>query len=59
LASVFTIVKQLVALHGGSVTARSEGQDKGSEFTVRLPDVAAEIVGSQVRSRSGNRSSRK
>jgi PAS domain S-box-containing protein len=32
-----TIVRQLVALHGGSVTARSEGQDKGSEFTVRLP----------------------
>jgi CheY-like chemotaxis protein len=32
-----TIVKQLVAMHGGTVTAHSEGTDKGSEFVVRLP----------------------
>ncbi|RYD80949.1 MAG: response regulator, partial [Verrucomicrobiaceae bacterium] len=32
-----TIVKQLCELHGGSITARSEGAGKGSEFTVRLP----------------------
>ena len=31
------LVKELVTLHGGSVQARSEGQGKGSEFTVRLP----------------------
>jgi signal transduction histidine kinase/CheY-like chemotaxis protein len=31
------IVHNLVALHGGSVTAASEGRYKGSEFTVRLP----------------------
>ena len=32
-----TVVKKLVEMHGGSVTARSEGIDKGSEFSVRLP----------------------
>ena len=31
------LVKNLVTLHGGSVTVRSEGPGKGSEFTVRLP----------------------
>jgi len=32
-----TLVKLLVELHGGSVTATSEGPGKGSEFTIRLP----------------------
>lgn len=31
------LVRALVGLHGGSVTAHSEGQDRGSTFTVRLP----------------------
>ncbi|HUJ25582.1 MAG TPA: ATP-binding protein [Myxococcales bacterium] len=31
------VVKSLVALHGGTVSARSDGQGKGSEFEVRLP----------------------
>jgi signal transduction histidine kinase len=31
------LVKELVALHGGTIQVRSEGRDKGSEFTVRLP----------------------
>jgi PAS domain S-box-containing protein len=31
------IVRHLVELHGGTVTAESEGEDKGSIFTVRLP----------------------
>ena len=31
------IVKSLVELHGGSVSAHSYGNDKGSEFTIRLP----------------------
>jgi PAS domain S-box-containing protein len=32
-----TIVKQIVALHGGSIQATSPGAGKGAEFTVRLP----------------------
>jgi len=32
-----TIVRSIVALHGGSVAARSDGLGRGSAFTVRLP----------------------
>jgi PAS domain S-box-containing protein len=32
-----TIVKKLVEMHSGSITAHSEGLGKGSEFIVRLP----------------------
>ena len=32
-----TVVKKLVVMHGGSVTAKSEGLGKGCEFTVRFP----------------------
>ena len=35
------LVKDLVHLHGGTVQARSDGRDKGSIFTVRLPIYAA------------------
>jgi PAS domain S-box-containing protein len=31
------LVRQLVALHEGTITAESEGANKGSRFTVRLP----------------------
>jgi signal transduction histidine kinase/ActR/RegA family two-component response regulator len=31
------VVKGLIDLHGGEVTARSEGEGKGSEFTLSLP----------------------
>jgi signal transduction histidine kinase len=36
------LTRRLVQLHGGNVTARSEGLGKGSEFLVRIP-----VVGSQ------------
>jgi CheY-like chemotaxis protein len=32
-----TVVRKLAEMHGGSVSATSEGMDQGSEFTVRLP----------------------
>jgi PAS domain S-box-containing protein len=32
-----TVVQRLVELHGGKITAHSEGPGKGSEFEVRLP----------------------
>jgi CheY-like chemotaxis protein len=35
-----TIVRGLVALHGGTVEARSEGRGRGSEFVVRVPAFA-------------------
>lgn len=37
-----TLVQRLASLHGGTVAARSEGEDKGSEFEVRLPLAQAE-----------------
>lgn len=38
-----TLVRQLVQLHGGSVTASSDGLGKGSEFVVRLPRAGAPV----------------
>ena len=35
-----TLAKQLTALHGGTISAVSEGSGKGSEFIVRLPRLA-------------------
>jgi PAS domain S-box-containing protein len=38
-----TIVKTLVALHGGSIEAKSEGRNRGSEFIIRLPQAAEQM----------------
>ena len=38
------LVKSLVELHGGSVTAASAGRDCGSRFTLRLPRIAAPVA---------------
>jgi two-component system CheB/CheR fusion protein len=32
-----TLVRSLVTMHGGTVTAHSDGEGRGSEFVVRLP----------------------
>jgi signal transduction histidine kinase/ActR/RegA family two-component response regulator/PAS domain-containing protein len=39
-----SLVRSLVALHGGNVEAHSDGLGKGSEFVVRLPAMAVELV---------------
>jgi signal transduction histidine kinase len=41
-----TLVWQLVDMHGGTISARSEGPDRGSEFVVCLPraKVVAEVI---------------
>jgi signal transduction histidine kinase len=59
-----SIVREIVALHGGSVEAFSEGTDKGSMFVVRLPlrrrhesNPARKVITAQVLSKvSGKRS---
>src|SRR5688572_22150438 len=38
------IVRSLVHLHGGRVTAHSDGQGFGAEFVVHLPHVAADVA---------------
>ena len=39
-----TVVKKLVEMHGGSISAKSEGIGKGSEFTIRLPGATRSSV---------------
>ena len=39
-----TLVRELVAMHGGEVEVKSEGPNRGSEFTVRLPVAAEEAM---------------
>lgn len=39
-----SLVKQLTELHGGTVTAESEGLNKGAAFTVKLPIRAVSAV---------------
>jgi PAS domain S-box-containing protein len=38
-----TLVRRLVAMHDGSIEARSTGLEKGSEFVVRLPLIQAPL----------------
>jgi PAS domain S-box-containing protein len=40
LGICLTLVRRLAQLHGGSVTASSDGPGKGSEFQLRLPALA-------------------
>lgn len=47
------IVKQLVAAHGGTVTAESDGEGKGATFIVRLPTV--QVYGAQLEATAADR----
>ncbi len=38
-----SLSKRLAALHGGTITVKSDGAGKGSEFTVRLPLAGAQL----------------
>jgi two-component system CheB/CheR fusion protein len=42
-----TLVKSLVELHDGSIVAQSEGQEKGSTFTVTIPRSPDQVVTDQ------------
>jgi PAS domain S-box-containing protein len=56
------LVKRLVELHGGSVAVWSAGPGQGSEFTVRLPALAApvaEAAGSAAATRPASARSRR
>jgi CheY-like chemotaxis protein/two-component sensor histidine kinase len=44
-----TLVKRLVALHGGDILALSEGPGRGSEFVVRLPALAQKTTKDRAR----------
>ncbi len=46
-----SIVKQLVEMHGGSVRAKSPGEDRGSTFTVSLPLLVVHDQGEDQRAR--------
>ncbi len=39
-----SVVKKVVGLHGGSVSAHSDGLGKGSEFVIRLPLAAVDPI---------------
>jgi CheY-like chemotaxis protein len=39
-----TLARRLVEMHGGTLTACSEGPGRGSEFTVRLPLVDRQVL---------------
>src|SRR2546430_14083935 len=50
------LVERLVKLHGGSVSAHSEGPGKGSKFTIRLPLAVRARAPSQLEAASSRES---
>jgi signal transduction histidine kinase len=54
-----TLVKRLVEMHGGTITAQSDGRGKGSEFIVRVPLTSSELAQPEIRARQKERKSKK
>ncbi len=52
-----TLVKRLVDMHGGSIEVKSDGEEQGSEFVVRLPVISKPAVVSSSRPDSASDSS--
>jgi CheY-like chemotaxis protein len=50
-----SLVKRIVELHGGTVTAYSPGLGQGSEFVVRIPAIAAPQPNVRCADQSGDR----
>lgn len=50
-----TLVKRLTEMHGGSVSASSEGLGKGSEFEIRIPMLIESSVDASGAAQSGGR----
>ncbi len=50
-----TLARRIVGLHGGTITARSEGVGKGSEFEVRLPRLNVNLTEAQAPAVEGAR----
>ena len=49
-----SLAKNLVELHGGTITARSQGRDLGSEFVVKLPVTSPGVVGNRALAQAGS-----
>ncbi|MBM4441787.1 MAG: response regulator [Candidatus Rokubacteria bacterium] len=54
-----TLVRRLVELHGGTVSAESEGAGRGSRFTIRLPAVSAPATAPTAPGRATPRAARR
>jgi len=52
-----SLVRTLVEMHGGHVTARSEGRGRGSEFIVTLPEMSGTPVSESASNRASPQSS--
>ena len=50
-----SVVKRLVEMHGGTVTAASAGTGRGSTFTIRIPRIGAPApqIGATIHDRTG------
>jgi CheY-like chemotaxis protein/anti-sigma regulatory factor (Ser/Thr protein kinase) len=48
-----SIVRHIVELHGGEITAHSGGPDQGSKFTLTFPQPPARVGGAPLRGHSG------